>query len=80
MPIAKRAAKPKELKPKIDPMDLPLRERLALQAKTNSGLLEEFKTNVLPEGKRTLKQANLAEELTKMQADVGLKRKKGDDD
>ena len=78
--VAKQPIKPKELKPKVDPMDLPLRERLALQAKTNSGLLEEVKTNVPIEGKRTLKQANLAQELTRMQADVDLKRKKGDEE
>lgn len=71
-----KAPKPKLVKekPKVDPMDLPLRERLELAAKTNTGLAPEPK-KVL-EGKRSLKDANIYDELMQLQAGDGLKRKK----
>lgn len=46
-------------------MDLPLRERLALAAKTNTGIKEEPKP--ILEGKRTLKEANIYDELMALQ-------------
>ncbi len=67
--MAKPLFKPKELEPNFDPMDRKLRKKQL-----------EAETNVPIEGKRTLKQANLAQELTRMQPNVDLKRKKGNEE
>jgi len=72
VPVKKR--QPKEKK-NVDITDLPLRERIALNTKTNMHLIEE--TKEIPQGKRTLKQANLDEQLSTLHS--GLKRKKNDD-
>lgn len=59
----KEAKEPKEKKPKkvVDPSDLPLRERLALANKTSAFAQE--KPDLKIEGKRTLKQADIYEDL-----------------